>query len=300
MSWVWVRFCPMLVKLRNHRTQAAYNESMAVAVSMVKVFVSLWPFIYLAFLKRGFEPTCGLDSDASLEHAVGRLYGSSGRWPEGIDLAPFVRLLDGKVLPANGTDLAWLTPFATSHDGKRCVEGCYPVSCQTFDTRVTCRTNCEVQLDSGLMTFYFVHAATTLLFLVIPILLTRYEVQQDRAKVVKREQEGAEGALRREYSLLQFQAKCSQIASYEYYSWGGSEVEDYTELAISFALLTCFGIALPIMSVCALMMHMLEYRFLAFRMMYIYIYIYIYAHTYIYIYIYMVYTYNNTASWPSG
>lgn len=69
-----------------------------------------------------------------------------------------------------------------------------------------------------------------------------------------------------QYSFIQFQAKCHQFAPYEYYSWGGSPCEDFLELAIGFALLSSFGIVAPIMSVIALVSHIVEYRLLAYRM----------------------------------
>mmetsp|Transcript_50810 Transcript_50810/g.117998 ORF Transcript_50810/g.117998 Transcript_50810/m.117998 type:complete len:175 (-) Transcript_50810:201-725(-) len=44
------------------------------------------------------------------------------------------------------------------------------------------------------------------------------------------------------------------------------EVEDFLELAIGYALLTCFGVVWPELSVLALFIHIVEYRLLACRM----------------------------------
>mmetsp|Transcript_38072 Transcript_38072/g.100725 ORF Transcript_38072/g.100725 Transcript_38072/m.100725 type:complete len:869 (-) Transcript_38072:66-2672(-) len=278
MSFVWVKFAPALVAFHNYRTQAAWNDSLTVTVSSVKLFVSLWPFVQLAFLKKHLEPTCGhlehggvsveVHTDyRDLAEAAGRLYGAANRWPDGIEPTPFVTF-NNTIVPSPGTNLDWLMPFAfQTLEGDMCIRGCYPVSCAPSGQSggMHCVTNCEVQLEGSLMTFYFVHTATTILFLLIPIVLTKLEVLKELAKS-RRAKGGPQGARQGEYSLLQFQAKCSQIATYEYYSWGGSEVEDYTELAIGFALLTCFGIALPVMSVFALVSHIVEYRLLAFRM----------------------------------
>merc|ERR1719301_49788 len=47
---------------------------------------------------------------------------------------------------------------------------------------------------------------------------------------------------------------------------GGSVIEDFLDLAIGFALLTCFGIALPVMAVIAFVAYVVKYRLLAYRM----------------------------------
>mmetsp|Transcript_32368 Transcript_32368/g.106846 ORF Transcript_32368/g.106846 Transcript_32368/m.106846 type:complete len:247 (+) Transcript_32368:591-1331(+) len=69
------------------------------------------------------------------------------------------------------------------------------------------------------------------------------------------------------YTLLQFQAKCATVAPYQNGSWGGSMMEDFIELAVGFAMLTCFGIVLPLMGVLAFVSHIVEYRLLAYRML---------------------------------
>jgi len=103
------------------------------------------------------------------------------------------------------------------------------------------------------------HVLSTVFFLVIPIGLARLEVWKEMRKA------RAQG-YGKQYSFLQLQAKCCKHAPYEYYSWGGSAVEDFLELAVGFALLTCFGLVLPAMSFFALLSHVVEYRLLAYRM----------------------------------
>jgi len=118
------------------------------------------------------------------------------------------------------------------------------------------------ELEENLWTVYIVHMACTFLFaLIIPIFLAKLNVVLEYRKARKES-----GDTEEHYTFLQVQAKRAEVANYEYMSWGGSQVEDFLELAVGFAMLTCFGIALPAMSVIALISHIIEYRLLAYRM----------------------------------
>merc|ERR1712113_295655 len=67
------------------------------------------------------------------------------------------------------------------------------------------------------------------------------------------------------YTNLQEMAKRHDLARYQYNSWGGSTVEDMMDVLISFAILSCFGIVLPSVSVIVFITHIVVYRLKAFR-----------------------------------
>lgn len=53
---------------------------------------------------------------------------------------------------------------------------------------------------------------------------------------------------------------------YDYGEWGGSHIEDFMELAIGFALLACFGVVVPEVSIVVLFSCIMEYWLMAYRM----------------------------------
>lgn len=111
------------------------------------------------------------------------------------------------------------------------------------------------------MVFFVTHCLGTLATLVAPIILARFAVIQERAKVDDEQVDDEQQIAK--YSLLQLQAKCPP---YEFLSWGGSKADDFMKLATGFALLTCFGVILPVMAVPAFICTMAEYRLIAYRM----------------------------------
>mmetsp|Transcript_14443 Transcript_14443/g.37008 ORF Transcript_14443/g.37008 Transcript_14443/m.37008 type:complete len:869 (-) Transcript_14443:62-2668(-) len=258
-SAIWNKVAPLLADLQNHRTDARWNDALTYILSSVKLFVALFPFFNLAFLKKYMEPICG---QGSLESTAWKVYGQTDAWPLVNGQWPSIlkpEIFNQTVL--EGADLSWLNRYRADWHGRYCVWGCYPVQCfQQPGDKMTCVTNCQVALENNLWSAYITHIVCTVIFVLIPIILTKREV---RAEVEKARESSAGNV---QYSFMQFQAKCHEQAAYAYASWGGSYVEDFLELAIGFALLTCFGIALPSMAVFALIGHIVEYRLLAFRM----------------------------------
>jgi len=131
-----------------------------------------------------------------------------------------------------------------------------------------CKTTCLEALEEDLWTYFISHVVIDIIFLIIPIFLTWWQIRSEKNEV-RKEREGKDASEEKQnkpvYSLLQYQAKCCANAPYEYYSWGGSQVEDFLELVIGFALLTSFSIVLPGMAFVTFVSHLLEYRLLAFR-----------------------------------
>ncbi|CAE8676338.1 unnamed protein product [Polarella glacialis] len=242
---VWTKFAPWLTGLRNHRTQGRWEHSLVFTVAPVKLFFALYPFLFEAFAERYMSTTC----KTTLAEAAQERYKDLS-WPSGVN--PF---LDGK-LEAPEKSLDFLRPFAyKDSNGQHCIYGCFPHHCQT-EGEFRCVTGCENQLESNLAFFFTTRCFSAFISVLISIILSRWEVRKE----VSKKQEGGSS---RQYSLLQLQAK-SPV--YEYLSWGGSKMDDFLELAIGFAVLTCFAVILPVLAVPALFCNIVQYRLMAYRM----------------------------------
>lgn len=252
VSKLWAMFVPSVVNLENHRTLQQWNNSLTLKLASVKLFVALFPFLNLAFGKSFFDRTCmqGVNNTA----LANELFGLADTWP-------ILTHVDGNTTRLNGSDLTWLQPYIRHYsDNTSCIDGCYPSDCfMEQDNVILCTSSCIHSLLLNLGTFYVTHIFTTIFLILAPILLIIYEIRKETSKVAQ--QSDNEG-----YSLLQYQGKCAELADYEYYSWGGSQVEDFLELAIAFALMTSFNIMLPGMTFAAFISHVVEYRLLAYRM----------------------------------
>jgi len=221
--------------------------------------VALWPFFYTAFVQNLRNSTCGEDL-STVAHTI---YGNQG-WPSGVNVSVAAGDVD-RAIPLS--ELSFLNNHWFQEGAKICVIGCYPKECMaaSFDdpTRIDCRSNCTIALRASLTTLYLVHLASTVVFIIIPIVLTRWAVHEEMSKVKGQSHRGRPGPT---YTFIQLQAKCHEWAPYEFSSWGGSYVEDFLELTVGYALLACFGICLPSMATIGFVCNMLEYRLLAYRM----------------------------------
>jgi len=153
--------------------------------------------------------------------------------------------------------------YTIPRNNQTCITGCYPRNPEAAVNDGV--TNCEYGLQRDLLVYFISHVAVTILYILIPIFLTKCVVHREINRAKEAGVGGAEGA-DVPYTFLQYQAKCSVEAPYEYASFGGSFTEDFLECAITFALLTCFGQVLPQMSAMALIANVVEYRLPAFRM----------------------------------
>ncbi|CAE8612814.1 unnamed protein product [Polarella glacialis] len=247
---VWTKFAPWLTDLQNHRTQGRWEHSLVLTVAPVKLLFALYPFLVLAFAKRYLMTTCS----TTLADAAHEVYDTLPK-PSGVE-PPVYTQVDGK-WEAPAASLTFLSPFAFEKpDGQQCLYGCVPHECRTEDGRIHCVTDCFSQLETNLQVFFGTNCISALIFVIIPIILSRWEV---RKEVLKKHEGGSSS----HYSLLQLQAKSP---AYEYLSWGGSQMDDFMELAIGFAVLTCFAVVLPVMAVPALFCNIVQYRLMAYRM----------------------------------
>jgi len=267
-SFMWAKVAPILVRWENHRTQARWNNALAWNLANVKLLAAVWPFILIAFVQDDTGKICGDRLDIAAHH----VYRDVG-WPIGVT----VSVPPGNVsLQIPLAELQFLDGFwEVEHETKdSCIKGCFPVQCND-GTAKTCVTSCMRDLKDSLGTLYGLHMVSTVLFLLIPVVLTKMRVMREinEAKGVKLKDAAQDivggrlpGQDLQDYSFLQFQAKCHAEAPYEYASFGGSYVEDFLELAIGFMLLTCFGLSVPRMAFVGFLCHVAEYRILAYRM----------------------------------
>jgi hypothetical protein len=260
VGFIWGRIAPLLAHMQNHRTMSRYHKDLTFTLSIVKIFVALWPFFVPAFITKYTKVTCG----DTLMHAASQVYSKSG-WPDGVVMSCGTPIECAKV-NVTASDLAWLDT-TTMRGDQKCIFGCFPAYCETMDGTTRCATSCIKDLEQSLMIVYLFHVAITLTFTITPMILVGWEVKKELRKVSEEHSDSEDEAQDNEkYSLLQLQAKCEEIAPYEYYSWGGSRCEDFLELAISYILLVCFGIILPGMALIAFLCTMVEYRLIAYRM----------------------------------
>jgi len=130
-------------------------------------------------------------------------------------------------------------------DGRYCIAGCFPLEC--FESG-ECVSSCIKSLESSLLVTFITSVISCFVCLLIPIFLVKAKTRCERRKL---DGDSSEGEAANQFSYLQFQAKCYDDAAWKFRSWGGSHIGTFGGLATSFALLTCFGMVLPVMAVIA-------------------------------------------------
>merc|ERR1740139_41740 len=236
---------------------------------LVQLFVAIFPFLYLTLLKPYYGVTCPEEGE-SFEDLVWNVYGVNNNWPSGIGPAPMV---NGTFLDhgSKHEPMPWLRAFILHGFGRTCLLGCLPKTCiEGRNGVLDCETDCVFELKSQLSTVFVVLTGISILFTMMPIVTARITIQAEiegaKLKMGKAGSKwcntfkaffeaprstNAEGIEQLPYTMLQFQAKMSEVAKYEYGGGGGSRVEDFMDLAISFTLVTCFSIHLPLICIMA-------------------------------------------------
>eukprot|EP00929_Paragymnodinium_shiwhaense_P061801 TRINITY_DN30883_c0_g1_i1.p2 TRINITY_DN30883_c0_g1~~TRINITY_DN30883_c0_g1_i1.p2 ORF type:complete len:822 (-),score=245.08 TRINITY_DN30883_c0_g1_i1:122-2587(-) len=242
-GWVYGRTAHLWVSLQNHRSQNHWEDAVSVQLVLVKLFIALYPFINFAFLQTYTDPTCG----KSLKDAAELVY--KGGFPKGTD----------------GKDLAWLDTdtFRYTSGSQTCIYGCFPEKCERdamLGGSWVCVTNCVSLLESALLTNFLTVNVIAIGLMIAPIFIIRAKIFMERRKLEQLGQDA--GSF---YSWIQVQAKCLEVTPYEYYSWGGSVMEDFLEYVVAFSLVVCFGMMLPVISIVAFLSTMVYGRLTAFR-----------------------------------
>eukprot|EP00931_Biecheleriopsis_adriatica_P044194 TRINITY_DN25256_c0_g1_i1.p1 TRINITY_DN25256_c0_g1~~TRINITY_DN25256_c0_g1_i1.p1 ORF type:complete len:841 (-),score=119.15 TRINITY_DN25256_c0_g1_i1:51-2315(-) len=256
-SLLWSKIAPLLNSLQNHKTQLRWDRGLVLLVLPVRLFLALYPFLSLCFLKRYLSRICS----PTLAEAARLVYsqkGPFGHWPPGIKTPSYSeQIIDGVVTyPASAdSDFSFLAPHSwVNSAGQYCISGCFPAECVDDGTGVHCTSNCQVALERSLLLFFVSHTVATVIFTLIPMVLASISIKQEHSKVSQTGQR---------YTLLQVQAKSP---AYEFQSWGGSKVDDFMELAIGFAIFASFCAIIPVMAFPALISSIIEYRLIAWRM----------------------------------
>lgn len=292
-SGSWSYLAAIVVGWENHRTEPRRDDSLAWTLASVKLFVALFPFITLAFLEAYVTQNC----QPTLALAAVSTYRFSG-WPAGTEsITAGVSAVNATELePYATTALAFLDSYKReTEDGAQCVSGCFPTQCHPYNftdrhhhmihTKWACVNSCQENIEYQLVTYYGAQVVAQIVFLLIPIFLTKYAIVSEIIKAADARQGRARTAIFRyfailrsffgsriseegggggDYSLMQYQAKCP---AYAYGSWGGSFVEDFLGVAIGYALLACFSQLKPSMVVVGVCCHFVMYRILAYRML---------------------------------
>lgn len=249
LSFGWAKIVPLIARLQNHRTRAARNSSLAFSLCTVKVFIAVFPFFRLAFIANLSEPLCKQSADEVL----------ASIWP--------AHKHDIQKLKMQLGDKLW-SPYPylynITQDGRTqvCIEGCRPRSPAIFlKGQVHDETSCTFELRETLFQFYILQGLLTVVFLLIPVILVKCAEMQESRRAAEKYDESTV-----EYTLLQYQAKCCDLAPYQFDSWGGSIVEDFLEVVINFALLSMFSVLVPMIAILAVPVNIMVFRLMAFRM----------------------------------
>mmetsp|Transcript_98640 Transcript_98640/g.205644 ORF Transcript_98640/g.205644 Transcript_98640/m.205644 type:complete len:878 (-) Transcript_98640:281-2914(-) len=260
-SLLWGYIVPYISKLHNHRTQRRKTKTMTVQLAVFKLFLYLMPFIRTSFVVSWTQMTC----HSTMGEVVKDIFNeTSPRFPQGLVPEMYELWMRDYTVPDWALNLKGIN--TTDPETAVCAWGCYPHKCRPQrlgdgsrrkHVAPQCETNCAFGLRKSLDGLYFTHVLFTLLFLGIAIGLSYWKCRE--------ELKHASGADKK-YSFLQFQAKCDEVARYDYLSWGGSYVEDFLEVVLGFALLSCFAMVRPLVCVWVLVAQAIEYRMLAYRM----------------------------------
>lgn len=224
---------------------------MVAKLGLVKLFLYLSPFLRTAFVVNWSQMECGV----TLKQAADKAFANG--WPTGVNASKYQEWLPEYVVPINRKLHRKI--LGVDETAKECIWGCKPTSCVLDRNKKTagCRTDCFFTLRESLDMLYISHVAFSVVFTLIAVVLARCKARSEERRSTHQGEE---------YTFLQFQAKCDEVARYEYASWGGSYVEDFLEVVLGFAMVACFGIMRPLLAFFALLAAIIEHRLLAYRM----------------------------------
>jgi len=299
-SFAWGKLAYHIVQSENKRTQGKFNKSLAMRLSFVKLFIFFFPLVRLAFLEPVAEKVC-VDENAATE--TNKTFASN----ETLYKHYFDKLEDkqvsfhgfaeymttkNKIDKSNPalyavtvlSDLKTYSGMLRREDDDdartipECYRGCFPMECEETRIGVACWDTCYDKLKNNLISLFLTHAVSTIVFVLYPMFQVRWMAQRemmsaaqrgDSDKLLADSEQQTTQPTETSYTLIEFQEKCHQFASYEYGSWGGSYVEDFLEVVLSFSVLVCFAVVSPTMAMFGFVAACVEYRLLAFRMLWV-------------------------------
>lgn len=234
-AFLWSKIAPFLVWLENVQTERMWENAMSKKVAGMTIFVALWNFVYLAFIKCHLPTLCAEDAD----HIIDTVW-------------------LGLTASQDQRDFLQETYMYTARAGDMCLRGCFPLT--PDQSHPHGQTGCDLELEEDLFTYFAFDILVTVVFLCVPILIIRYDVRKEISKAKK---------MGKAFTWLELQSKRFAQARYAYKSYGGSIVEDFMQFATHFALLTCFGILYPPVIWIALAANIVQYKIIAYRMVHI-------------------------------
>lgn len=265
----WSRIAPKLTELENHKTQQRFDDALILRLSGFKIFFLLWPALNIFMFQSFTKAYCGGTQEAAAKmfYSDLPLNGSSRQWPRDVNAGDlnqdtFKELLHEYYLTGFQLQLALLTGSAPGD--QYCLSYCLPQEWSDCvrvrdEQGVDCRTNCHWDLEYQVLSQFVLHVASSILFAVVPMLLTRRAIRQE-VSATQQQNRAAE------YSDLEVQAKCQINAKYAYGEWGGSFVEDFLELMLGFAYISIFAMVRPVMILIATVAQLVEYSLIVLRM----------------------------------
>jgi len=287
-KWQWGKSAaPKLTRMENHKTQQRFDDALTLRLAAFKLFFTLWPPMSIFLFDKLTMAYCGPDFRAAVELAYGDLSleghdpSMDMQWPSGenagepgvLNVTTFEDLLGPYRLTRYEMAFRYMS-ITTALRGadEVCVAYCLPVSncepIQGHTAAVDCETNCHDELIAQISTQFIVHVVMTVVLLVYPLVQVRNDIGKE-VRSARRNLDQSAGASPRtiHYTALQVQAKRQVHAKYEYYSFGGSFVEDFLELILGFAWISVFGMVNPTMIVIAGPILLAEYRLVQLRML---------------------------------
>lgn len=283
LNLTWGYIVVPLTELENHRLESQRQSWLVVKLAIVKIVLALYPLVYIGFLQKYTVMWCA----ETFEELSQKLYNRHS-------------------FTVNNTVMAHvLSKFPhvppEFSKGQVCIGGCYPMlSCpsqfekfiQIFTghemlkctTEGVLSTNCVADVGSYLGTYFFTYVVLDLVFLAWPRILVWIQIKTEIAKNRRtawsllgkmdlppiRDLFGCESlndqTNKPAYTYTEMQAK---HPLYSYNEWGGSNMDDFLEFSIMFAIVISFGIVMPLVFVFAFMAFMVMYRLMAFRMVYL-------------------------------
>eukprot|EP00931_Biecheleriopsis_adriatica_P101641 TRINITY_DN76738_c0_g1_i1.p1 TRINITY_DN76738_c0_g1~~TRINITY_DN76738_c0_g1_i1.p1 ORF type:complete len:861 (+),score=152.01 TRINITY_DN76738_c0_g1_i1:47-2629(+) len=246
-SFLWGKLVPPLVALENYRTEENYNNKVSILLASIKIFVAIWPFVTQCFLTSHLDVKCADTFEKAAEEVWHGRYNASQIDPESVDLLKNLYSYQNRF-------------------GQQCIYGCFPELKHKIES--WSETNCDKLAKENLRLYFIIQLVTEVGFVILAICLTKFAIWQERRKKEQQQDSDDESprAEQQPFSFLEFSAK---LHKYELDSWGGSIIDDFLEVAISYSIIVCFGLIAPIMSIIALVGFSLSYHIRVYRMLFV-------------------------------
>jgi len=249
-NFLWTQLAPLLVKFENHRTESAEEDKLAGLLAGVKLFVANFPFFSHCFLSNSAQAKCA----STFEEAAAKTWKS----------------YDASLVDAETLEVLKAYSFerqSWSGVARVCIRGCHPPDYATAELYT--KSNCDVDVEANLTTYFAFAVAIEIALLILPILLSYWEITKEYKKLQAKgdcseSEDGDETAAT--YSFLQWEAK---KFPYSFNSYGGDKINDFLDMAINYSVVACWGVLYPPMATVAAVAFFILLRLRVYRMLYV-------------------------------